>query len=360
MPLVIPNTTINNAQYDTDQTGAGGHTFLSQLDLTSGWVLCANQPIFCRLWVYTGSGLRPLPEFLIPPSITPFNVDPGGQPIRRIDFRQGGTGSTNAQVFGVLFSATEPGSNPNGINYGISAAGGFVPPVSTLQFQLGGVTIGSEGTLDFENTGNVVFALVDDPAAFRMKVSASVTIPVGTIKVAENVLAAPAASVTLPGAGTIATAIAAAGGSAANYHNLRLQWQTATSAAIVNGQMQMRFNGDAGANYDTEADKVSGAAWTNDASAAAAVFIGLSGLPGASAGANSVAAGEVAIPNFDGTTLHKIAAAHGWLTTGTAVANLFATVGGGRWRNTAAVTSVTLLPSSGNFITGSRFTLWAE
>lgn len=353
--LAIPNTNINNPAYDGNDQGP--HTFRLDADFVTGWICVANSPVYLRVTVWTGAGFRTLDEVLLPPSVTPFQVSEGGQPIRKLEFRSS-AGATNAQIFGAFFTRTEPGQSPNGINFGISSTGGFIPPVSTVQFQQTGVPIGSEGIANFDNSGNVQFSLVDQPANLRVTITANA--PIGPIKIAENLLGVAAASVTLPAAGTIAAAIAAVFCNAANYHTLRLVWTAATNAAVINDLLRLRFNGDAGANYDTEVDHIAAGAITNDTNAAAGIAIGLAPLAGASAGANSLDGGQATIPNFDRATLHKIVAAYSHNVIGTAAGNFQASIGGGRWRNTAAITSLTLLPQTGSFIAGSYFALYAE
>lgn len=76
---------------------------------------------------------------------------------------------------------------------------------------------------------------------------------------------------------------------------------------------------------------------------------GTSGAPGV---------GTIDIYDYRGTSFHKMFnASNGWArltTSGNYLIQEFT----GRWRSTSAVTSITLTLASGNFVSGSKFTLY--
>ena len=126
------------------------------------------------------------------------------------------------------------------------------------------------------------------------------------------------------------------------------------AATLVNAGTQ--FNADTGANYDSQ--HVHG---VNATVAAAETVAGTSmamELTGNTATANTATAMVIKIPWYAGTTFHKELLIDQGLTSGTGSGNLYRKIWTGRWRNTAAITSIRLFPIAGNFMTGSSFALY--
>lgn len=94
--------------------------------------------------------------------------------------------------------------------------------------------------------------------------------------------------------------------------------------------------------------------------AAASVTSGLTGIeigqyPGATSGANIFGAGFVEMTDYASSTLkarHVISRSGSITATGAAI------ITSGNWTGTAAVTRVDILPGAGNWVAGSRATLW--
>lgn len=162
----------------------------------------------------------------------------------------------------------------------------------------------------------------------------------------KQVVSTPAASVTFSGiAGT--------------YSHLVLTANGRVSDAAVTVGLGVQFNGDTGSNYDYQAFEGKGN--TNSSFTQAAGVEGLvARWPGSTASANVVGAFNAWLEYYAGTTFFKTMRANygtlGTLGTGTTYATgQYAN----QWRNTAALTSITIIDGGGgNFIAGSTFSLY--
>ena len=164
--------------------------------------------------------------------------------------------------------------------------------------------------------------------------------------ISTTVLGSAAASVTFSGLGT----------SAAAYKHLQVRVAARLdymSSANI-GEIQLRFNGDTGANYawhsligyGTGATSQNGSSQTN---------ISMSNVPYGASTASMFSAAISDILDFSSTTKNKT------VRTLDGVANSSdwrVSLHSGGWFSTAAVTSMTLAPNVGNFVTGSRFSLY--
>jgi hypothetical protein len=124
-----------------------------------------------------------------------------------------------------------------------------------------------------------------------------------------------------------------------------------TAAATFN--VHVTFNADTGTNYDYrshEADSVP----AGSAGAAQAQLV-VPGFPANNAAASAAATLDLRIPFYTDTTFHKSCVFQVGMYQG-ATGDVYH--GGGSWRSTSAVTSITLTPSAGNFASGSRLTLY--
>lgn len=134
------------------------------------------------------------------------------------------------------------------------------------------------------------------------------------------------------------------------YRDLRLVVRTSTTSAFA--YILVRLNADSGANYSyVVAQEYNGSASSNTYNASTGLQIGGDGRT------SSGAAGIFTFDLFDynQTDKHKSSlsrsAVAGSTYPGTAmVAN--------RWANTAAVTSLTVVPNTGNLEAGSTFALY--
>lgn len=165
-------------------------------------------------------------------------------------------------------------------------------------------------------------------------------------KLAENILGSAASSVTfssIPG----------------TYRHLKLLIRCRGDTAAAFTSSRIRFNSDTGATYDSQQDSSVGSTSSG--------FEGLNqtGLDIGEASANTAVAGscsdhDVSILWYANTTFWKTALTLHMLqaqTSGGAANGLHSKNWAGRWRSTAAITSITIFPAAGNFVTGSSFSL---
>jgi hypothetical protein len=163
----------------------------------------------------------------------------------------------------------------------------------------------------------------------------------GTYELIESqILGSAAASVTFSGLATYAS----------TYKHLQVRMATRTDGSIFEGYV--RLNGDTGSNYayhqlvGTGSSVVSGAATS---------------ITGFSMFANAVSTSPA---NSFGISVFDLLDAYSTTknTTGRALLGIgaeFVYLRSGLWLNTAAITSIQfLINGSGNFVTGSRFSLY--
>jgi len=168
-------------------------------------------------------------------------------------------------------------------------------------------------------------------------------------KIAENILGGTAASVTFSSIPQ-------------TFRNLWLKIVAKGDGAGSLVSCRIRFNGDTAGNYDSE--QLSG----NGSSTAAFEALNQTGadigeLAATTAIAGSCSTYTVSIPFYTGTTFWKtLTTSHmaNAQTSGGAAGLIYSKHWVSRWRNTAAITSIVILPGSGNFIAGSSFALYGE
>ena len=130
-----------------------------------------------------------------------------------------------------------------------------------------------------------------------------------------------------------------------------------TDQALVLGNIQLTLNADTGANYDFQTNRAQAGAPTSGSSAAQSnVSIR---VPGNSNTAGTFGTVVLWIPAYSQTTARKaIQWQAGWADP--TAANSFVENGTGLWRNTAAVTRLTIVAgSAGNLAIGSRLAVYA-
>ena len=155
-------------------------------------------------------------------------------------------------------------------------------------------------------------------------------------QISQNVLSGAAASVTFSGiAGT--------------FTDLMISMNARGDAAAGNINVGIQVNGDAGTNYD-DGNFLSSGTFSNTGQTQAILCI----VTAATATANFSSGCEIRLYNYARTTFFKPLQG---ISSGFVSAPNEG-LSAGLWKSTAAITSVTILPSSGNFITGSTFTLW--
>ena len=124
---------------------------------------------------------------------------------------------------------------------------------------------------------------------------------------------------------------------------------TSLKGATTSNLAKMQFNGDTGANYsDTYLEGDGSSAYSGRRSSGNQIFDWANYV----STANTFSADVAHIMNYSNTTTYKTVLARANRPT----SNTTATVG--LWRSTAAITSIVITANSGNFDTGSTFTLY--
>ena len=142
------------------------------------------------------------------------------------------------------------------------------------------------------------------------------------------------------------------------FDHLVIIWQARETGVVSTDFLKLRFNTDSAANYYRER-----AGW-NGASIAAAELLAQTAaeageLTGASvADAGLAAMGQIFIPNFGGSTFKKQWGAMSFLAAALTTTLLQGFVPSGVWNSTAAITRITVLAGTGNFVAGSKFSLY--
>ena len=128
-----------------------------------------------------------------------------------------------------------------------------------------------------------------------------------------------------------------------------------TALAITS--LLARFNGDSAANYDFQIFEGSAAALlVNESFAATSALAGR--IPANTAEANLFNASLTFIPHYAGSSNNKVALSVSSAKSGVTSGSIDNTLVGGFWRSNAAINRITLLPIAGNFVAGTRVSLY--
>ena len=141
------------------------------------------------------------------------------------------------------------------------------------------------------------------------------------------------------------------------YTHLEILWSARGTEVAASTNLNLTFNSDTGSNYDRQL--VSGSAATASASEAiGGTFAVIGAVAAASATAGLAGTGVLRVFDYRGTTFQKGGISNENLRRGTTSGNVFTRQWSIGWRNTAAVTSVTITLAAGNFVAGSKFSLY--
>jgi hypothetical protein len=167
------------------------------------------------------------------------------------------------------------------------------------------------------------------------------------VQINKTLLGAPAASITISGIpGT--------------YNNLYLTFNGASDQATGSELVNIQFNADTGANYNIETLAFNGTSAASSSAAAGATALQPTTISGTTSPAGTPGPLRMEIFTYAGTTFWKdMVYQAGQNAAGTSGA-MQAYNGWGEWKSTAAITSIKIFPSAGNFITGSVAILYGE
>lgn len=142
-----------------------------------------------------------------------------------------------------------------------------------------------------------------------------------------------------------------------DYTHLELRLYTKTAGGTSLADIRMRFNGDTNTNYSWHKmyNSESGNAAITGAGGANYMFAGVANETVTTGAFNTT---SILIPDYKNTSKYTTIRTRSGGTQGTGGTN-YLQWGGGTWRNTAAVTSLTIYEANGNgFAAGSAFHLY--
>lgn len=143
----------------------------------------------------------------------------------------------------------------------------------------------------------------------------------------------------------------------AGYSHLKLVVSGRGTIVDTDLDTKLRFNGDTGNNYDFEYIGGLGAsASAGESFGQSAIIIGL--LAGSTAPAGLGNSIEVDIPDHSSTTFNKTLMSRNARKRGVSSGDMLARHYHGFWRSSAAINSITIFPTSGSFVAGSRVTVY--
>lgn len=129
--------------------------------------------------------------------------------------------------------------------------------------------------------------------------------------------------------------------------------------AALNVSIQMRLNNDSAANYDYQSLRGIAASTNAQETFGSTAGAVIGNMPTATAGANLFGVTTVFLPHYAGSSNNKACVSLSSMKVGTSTGNLFSDLYGGFWRSAAAISRITLVPSVGNFVAGTRVSLYA-
>lgn len=140
------------------------------------------------------------------------------------------------------------------------------------------------------------------------------------------------------------------------YRHLRIDFtargtQTATSTVV-----NLQFNSDSGSNYDGERGLFTTTATLAEQLGATSVNAIL--VPAATATSNYAASGVIDLPYYADTTFYKVFLARMHYLLAQTTTNVQTRFFNGIWRSTSAITQIDLILNSGNYVSGSKFSLY--
>ena len=273
-----------------------------------------------------------------------------GHPASVIAFTPTGSIAATTVQAAVAEVATDAAAAYQPLDADLTAVAALTTPATTISGAVQQSLVDAAGDLIYATAADTVARLPLGTAAQVLRVNSGATAPewaaasAGAVSViARTVLGSDTASVDF-------TSIPA------TYETLMVTYLARGTGSNTWSRVWLRFNADSGSNYQYGSGGRVGASFTvvDAASGQAQMVVGL--LPDASATAAYPAAGTLTVAGYGRTVFNKVVSCVDVSPASTA--NNAAVMTGGLWASTAAVTQVTLLASSGNFVAGSVFTLY--
>jgi hypothetical protein len=145
----------------------------------------------------------------------------------------------------------------------------------------------------------------------------------------------------------------------ATFKHLKIVGQGRVLGAVVETTLDVRFNNDNGANYNEQTNKGENAA-SVAASAVGQTAFTIGQVVGANGIANHASSLFFEVPDYAGTTFFKTIVGMLAHIPNVTVADFSIVQFAGLWEDTTAINRVTLISGSGNWTTGSTFTLYGQ
>ena len=142
-----------------------------------------------------------------------------------------------------------------------------------------------------------------------------------------------------------------------SYRSLLLVFDGRSNAAVTSTTVGVQFNGDTAANYYWQRMRGNNAT-SSAAATAGGTSIQVGFINGTTTAAGIISGFELLIPSYSATTFQKVLHTLSPHREGTAATTTYIESYGGWWASTAAITSITLTPASGSFLTGTHATLY--
>lgn len=137
------------------------------------------------------------------------------------------------------------------------------------------------------------------------------------------------------------------------YKHLQIRYLGRNIQAVRDGQMIMRFNGDASASYSRHYLMGTGSSAVSSADINQVYATFAAGINGASANSGVFTPGIIDIIDFASTAKNKTVRAFHGSTDGAHIA-----LESNLWRSTSAITNIYMAPQVNSFATGCRFSLY--
>jgi hypothetical protein len=161
-------------------------------------------------------------------------------------------------------------------------------------------------------------------------------------------------TVTIPSSGTIPASYLGV-----NWRNIRIVLEGRSTAAALNADVQLQFNGDTTpANYSWN-QIIGNNSLASSTGAVGAIPI-VARVPAATAPVGLSGSATIEIASFARTTFAKTLRATSMSFETGAVVNFYTLLRAANWNNTAAITSITLLMNAGNWAAGSIIHTYLE
>lgn len=141
-----------------------------------------------------------------------------------------------------------------------------------------------------------------------------------------------------------------------SYTHLKIIWSARGDQSATSTIVNLTFNSDSGSNYDGVRARWDSTTTLADQIAQTSVQA-LTVVAG-NGPSNYFGTGEIIFPDYRGTTAYKTFLSRSTAAIAQSTGNIQERYQTGFWRSTSAITSITLTLASGNFVTGSKFTLY--